>query len=340
MDKAWSLEGSVNSGEDKTTWMSWATQLFSTGLCHPQNGDLGEVAAALYMLFCGDVLRSKLRPTNHQNKSLYKTFSVELMAWFGKMDPAFNSKTEITEKRKRGSIPRRLKDSIGPPKKHVNWSKGTVSFIQVCRNYMRISMNQLASSQCLRHMYQSGCAFYMYGNCPAIDIAASICVEGTYHPLVVSVKTRLVFTPGEAESTCVAMTAALQNANIPSGICILLLIGLEEAADTTYANRLHINHLTSKDVESCIISKVVVVPKEDSFGVTNFIRQTTVGGNGTSEVYASHSFLSNFLNLEGEVKDTNVDASALLLRCSEKDEVQNYLKDFANCLLENRDKSG
>jgi hypothetical protein len=99
MDKAWSLEGSVNSGEDKTTWMSWATQLFSTGLCHPQNGDLGEVAAALYMLFCGDVLRSKLRPTNQQNKSLYKTFSVELMAWFGKMDPAFNSKTEITEKR-------------------------------------------------------------------------------------------------------------------------------------------------------------------------------------------------------------------------------------------------
>ena len=338
MDEDWSLDGFENKGEKKRIWMERATQLFSTGLCRPQKGDLGEVAAALYMLFCGDVLRSKLSPMNLQKKSLYKTFSVKLVDWFGGMDPAFTTAINSEKPFKRFSIPRSAKTSRSQKKTHVKWSEGTISFIQVCRNYMRISMNQLASSEFLMHMYQSGCAFYMYGNCPAIDIAASICVEGTYHPLVISVKTRLVFTPGEADIACQAMRAALENGNVLSGICILLLIGLE-AANTTYASRLHSDHLTSEDVESCIISKVIVVPKNDSFGVTDFITQTTVGGNGTSEVYASHGFLTNFMYPYKD-KDTNVEESASLLRCSAPSEDKNYLKDFVKCLWEKKDKSG
>ena len=191
---------------------------------------------------------------------------------------------------------------------------------------MRISMKQLADTEYLRHLYQSGCAFYMYGSCPAIDIAASVRVNGTYYPLVVSVNTRRTVTKGEATTACNAMKVAFDLAEIKYGFCILLLIGLDDPKTDYGVNLLQGSDLTSAN--NCIISKVIAVPTEDEFGISSFVTNTTVGGNGISEVYASHCFLTNFMksNYEHEEKST-------LLRKSADKEVSGYLSKFATCCL-------
>ena len=40
-------------GLPKKEWSRKLLYIFSSGLCHPHKGDLGEVVAALYLLFCG-----------------------------------------------------------------------------------------------------------------------------------------------------------------------------------------------------------------------------------------------------------------------------------------------
>jgi hypothetical protein len=188
-------------------------------------------------------------------------------------------------------------------------------------------MKQLADTEYLRHLYQSGCAFYMHGSCPAIDIAASVRVNGTYYPLVVSVKTRRTVTKGEARTACDAMKVAFDHAEIKYGFCILLLIGLDDPNTDYGGNLLQGSDLTNTDSNS-IISKVIAVPTEDEFGISDFVTNTTVGGNGISEVYASHGFLTNFMksNYEDEEKST-------LLRKSADKEVSGYLSKFATCCL-------
>jgi len=47
-------EGSVIVGSGPTTWMKKASDLFSDSVCRPSKSDIGEVACALYLLFCGD----------------------------------------------------------------------------------------------------------------------------------------------------------------------------------------------------------------------------------------------------------------------------------------------
>lgn len=49
-------------------------EVFSNGLCATDKGDLGEIAASLYGLFCGDICR------HHIDKRL-RTYSVSFDSW-------------------------------------------------------------------------------------------------------------------------------------------------------------------------------------------------------------------------------------------------------------------
>ena len=60
---------------EKSFWVQQAKMAFSSGLCRPEKGDVGEIFSALYMLFCGDVLRQKQDPK-------LQAFSVPLEDWF------------------------------------------------------------------------------------------------------------------------------------------------------------------------------------------------------------------------------------------------------------------
>ena len=57
-------------------------------MCRPEKGDAGEIFAALYMLFCGDILRK-------QENELMERFSVSLQDWFRLLKNG-GSKEELT----------------------------------------------------------------------------------------------------------------------------------------------------------------------------------------------------------------------------------------------------
>ena len=73
MDEAWQ-DGELQ-GHGKQFWTLQAEKAFTTKLCLPDNGDAVENFAALYMLFCGDVLRK-------ETDSGLSIFSVSLDEWF------------------------------------------------------------------------------------------------------------------------------------------------------------------------------------------------------------------------------------------------------------------
>ena len=60
---------------EKSFWVQQAKMAFSSGLCRPEKGDVREIFSALYMLFCGDVLRQKQDPK-------LQAFSIPLEDWF------------------------------------------------------------------------------------------------------------------------------------------------------------------------------------------------------------------------------------------------------------------
>jgi hypothetical protein len=64
-------------GMPKTWWAEKAKDQFSSGFCRPSQGDTAEVFTALYLLFCGDVLRAR-KNTGNEN---YVHFSVSLQDW-------------------------------------------------------------------------------------------------------------------------------------------------------------------------------------------------------------------------------------------------------------------
>jgi hypothetical protein len=80
MVDGWQVESSpvVYRGKHPKTWMKKAEELYSKGIASPPKGDTGKIAGALYMLFCGDVLRYSL------DKTLL-TLRVPFEDWVGKL---------------------------------------------------------------------------------------------------------------------------------------------------------------------------------------------------------------------------------------------------------------
>jgi hypothetical protein len=82
MNKKWKLTNgddlSIIVGETAEFWSKEAMVLLRSGLCLPEKGDSGEIMAALYMLFCGDVLR-------YAKDTSLRTFSVPLLDWYSTM---------------------------------------------------------------------------------------------------------------------------------------------------------------------------------------------------------------------------------------------------------------
>jgi hypothetical protein len=88
-------------------------EIFSTGLCQPSRGDVGEMAVAMYLPFCGDELRRRLP----QGLLGYETFSVLL---------EHSLKLLQAPREEFGVVAASALKS----------SSATISFIQVCRNYL------------------------------------------------------------------------------------------------------------------------------------------------------------------------------------------------------------
>ena len=50
----------ITKGESKKWWTQKLQEIFSRGIVSPDKGNLGEVVVALYILFCGDLLRTSI----------------------------------------------------------------------------------------------------------------------------------------------------------------------------------------------------------------------------------------------------------------------------------------
>ena len=265
MIKNCSLYQSVNeikmqSSEDPSVWSEKAIKIYSSALCRPEKGDVGEVAAAFYMLACGDKLRYE------QSNELTK-LSVPLEMWINSLQ---------------GNHGRNLTTDA--------WTEGpTINFIQVCRNYLRHSLEEMQNSGLLKQWYRGARASYAYASCPAYDLLIPVEYElengdVCYCPMLVSVKNRLSYSEKQRETALDAMKAELEGM---TGVCLLLLIGLEHESSETSQNT-----ATFEFSNGAVSTVVIEVPKRDRFGATNLAMCSTCGGGEKSEVMVSHTELA------------------------------------------------
>jgi hypothetical protein len=271
-----------NCSEPASVWSEKAIKIYSSALCRPAKGDLGEVAASFYMLACGDELRYE------QSRDLTQ-LSVPLEKWIAKLQQG-KGKTSIV----------------------TGEEKASVNFIQVCQNYLRYKLKEIQDSGLLRHWYLGGRASYMYHPCQAYDILVPVqyTLDGVLHycPMLVSVKNQVSFGANERKAAIEAMQEVFTGANIKTGVCMLLLIGLDNTAEEPLS-------LSDTFSHGKVVTITIVVPNEDRFGATNLALCSSCGGGQESEVMASHAELA--LGAEGErllrKKTAKDDPSKLLL---------------------------
>jgi hypothetical protein len=145
-------------------------------------------------------------------------------------------------------------------------------------------------------MYKSGVGCFMYDKCPAIDLICAIRStkenKDTYHPLLASVKYHKTFGPqkiGESMSDMEIFleeerSLAPKDSPTAAALCLLVLIGPNGvSAEEDFGND-DLNGFPDKD-----IYRVVLVPRNDPFGVFRSIQSSTETQD-MSEIYASHPF--------------------------------------------------
>jgi hypothetical protein len=64
MDADWKSSDNVK-GQSPKFWSNVARELFTSGICYPDKGNVGEVGVSLYLLYCSDDLRKEMniKPT-------------------------------------------------------------------------------------------------------------------------------------------------------------------------------------------------------------------------------------------------------------------------------------
>jgi hypothetical protein len=269
MDKDWTI-GNITTTSDKvyigqspSFWTEKALEIFGNGICRPNKGDLGEVAAAMYLLFCGDLIRKRIDP-------MYTTFSISFADWLSVLkDP--KSKSKALQDQQTTYV-------------HTAGATDEVSFVQFRRLHFRLPLVKLLTQVFLKHLSLSGTACYLYEENNTFDLVASIQSkagnEDSYKPLLISVETGMVeFDAPAIEQAFADMETATQG--IAGGaVVMLVLVGRE------FPRKIKLPADTD-------IRKLVVVPVDDPFGISNLVVQTTEQ-NERSEIYSSHDFLYAF----------------------------------------------
>ena len=304
---------------EKSFWVQQAKMAFSSGLCRPEKGDVGEIFSALYMLFCGDILRQKQDPK-------LQAFSVPLEDWFDLLKRGSSKKLplpcgadeqqhsmatraattraatsgfhRVVSKSKRATTTRAL-GSTELPVQPDQTIELTISFIQVCRSYFR--SNSYCEPKMLEYMYKSCTALYTYRNCQAIDKAAAIrvCKNGqtTYHPLFVSDKNWAEISKGDVRRWMTSMEQYLkqirrtensQKNSQATAVCLLGLMGCSQIPDVVEGDFMSTSLYPFPERD---VYRLVCIPENDEYGIS-----AAIGDLGLvleeSELYASHAFMA------------------------------------------------
>ncbi len=291
---------------ERKKWSWRAMTLFSSGLCTPAKGGIGVVAAALYMLFCGDEIRKTKDPS-------FKTFAVPLQEWLDGM----------------GATP-----IIRSGDNHEEGK--SLSFIQFCRSYVRLTPGEIAANQkFLEELHRAAYGIYLDPGAEACDILAAVschpnskCAMDVESPkdrgfvgvqakksceaLLVSVKDQQEFGCADMGQALGKMMKQLLDFGLEKGgICLLILVGLADDKPLTKVEVAAVKAEIELEIMkprtrssrkrpgygdmSSISSYVVIVKKDDKYGVGEMLQCTTCPGGERSEVYSSHFSLEKLV---------------------------------------------
>jgi hypothetical protein len=262
-------------GKTKKWWAKRVQDQFSSGFCLPSQGDAAEVFTALYLLFCGDLLRAR---SNEPNKIFVK-FSVSLRDWVGTLvsggDPPMVSK-----------VPLEPHDDARPE----------INFIQVCRNYLRFDEKDMLDEQVLGDMYEGTTAYYCAANTPIFDLFASIRYKDRdgkirYAPLLVQVKSTSESITEEIGQGLEKMAEIVKNAGYSTALCVFVRIGADTEEKMSEGKKLVDSDIDLFDGQ--IISKLLVVPRNDAFGLTTAFRSASFADDEISELLTSHRLIAS-----------------------------------------------
>jgi hypothetical protein len=260
------------TGMEKSWWSAMVKDQFSSGFCRSSKGDTAEVFVALYLLFCGDVLRA----TKNTDNDRYVQFAVPLGDW---VRTVMNGGTLSV-----------MPDSQG------NNGNFEVSFIQVCRSYLHIDKKILWNQDVLENMFAGGVAYFTPPGEDSLDIFAAIRrrVDGNvqYSPLVIQVKARYENLDKPAILQALnKMESVVADAGFSTGLCILVRWGSREIENSS--RHLKLKQEDVVDVGHKIVSKLLVLEKDDVFGLTAAFTSVTSDREELAEIRASHRLVAS-----------------------------------------------
>jgi hypothetical protein len=299
MDEDWSIN-LPNGGESvipvqgrqKKWWVQQASDLFGKGLVRPEKGDFGEVMVAMFLILCCDEERKMLNQEKDDSKEAfvtkYQTFSVRLDLVIARWANGGRRNASVSGIFVPGEVNEQEAQRV------VSFS---ISAIQVCRNYLRIydhDWSALADQGFLENLYQAGVGFYTFPGCSTIDMVFALKChdkngknEAVFYPMVVSVKARAAFGPGDVTKALKQMQQKAAHAGWKSGLCLLFLLG-PDPSDKNKEQRLEAEAID--EMKEKVACRVVYMPRDDEFEVYRSFTGT-VNVKERPELLASHSFV-------------------------------------------------
>jgi hypothetical protein len=281
MDEDWKSDKSEEPlfrGKSTQFWAEKLADIASTGVYEPPKGDMGEVAAAFYTLSCGDRLRKQQDPS-------YNTISVPLSSWASHLKNPGQNPEEVLSKSKNSTL--------------------SISFMQVCRNYLRAYESFPASlwdQGFLERLYVSGVACYTFPGCEVMDLVGSIRQQkedgsGQYLPLLISVKCRQVYSPGEAAAECNRLKEILGNNTSGLGaLGIVMVFGQDRPSNYSHIELKDENITAVRDGN--VTSGVVVIPRGSPYDITVSLYDVTSPEAEINEILPSHAFITSNADVE------------------------------------------
>lgn len=345
MEEKWALNAKIGlynrtiQGASKKEWIRKLKVLFSSGLCSPSRGDLGELLSATYLLFCADSLRYKKDPK-------LETFSVSATSWVERLNNPFEPVTSST-----------------PATLVTDDESCCINFLQFCRNELRFGLKDVCNESFLESIYKSCCAMYAFECCALYDAVAAIRCKDSggchYVPLIMSIKTREGYTDGAAKKNVGTIVKDLVAIGQMKALVLMVLLDRDppkeeeakeegdskakkdlpstdralrsaKAGPTWQTIATKSSQLPIGDCGENIVSRIISIPENDPFGITDLVRSVTGSWEGTS-IFASHAFVglldANDLTgcRQGGTKRAQ-GTDAVLMKQKEKTESQKQLE--------------
>jgi hypothetical protein len=339
MQEHWKCE--PVTGFSKIRWVQKLQDILSCGLCLAPRGDVGEILAAAYLLLCGDEVR-------FQRDKTLETFSIPVDQWWESL--VRNSDSH-------------LKQETKPVSKNNLPNVPYINFLQFCRCDLRFGLKDLCQASFLEDVYRSCVAYYAYNNCPSYDAFSSLAMidsksgDTTYSPLIISVKTVKDFSPAKGQLLADTIVEKVIKVGQTSGLVLVVL--LDSGKDVVATEAMESDPETTQEIleapskktrsqlspeetprkardrpitECCqhIVSKVLVIPEGDRFGITNVARRLTQEADDRT-MFSCHQLLGTISGglITGCREDKRGHTSNLLL-VSASDEQKLKLESLWN----------